>query len=158
MVMERLFLFSLSHNLKIGNCDFYLAVLTAPSRWYVMIYMTHLHLRPYEKLIAWQEAHKLYLWIHDRTEKFPEHERKRLVDQMRRSAYSAPMNLAEGCNKRTMKERRRYYEIAASSLEELHYQCRLSRDLKYFSQEDFLHVEAHISRTSYLINRLRGVI
>lgn len=113
-------------------------------------------LRPYERLIAWQEAHKLYLWIHLRTEKFPAHEQTRLVDQMRRSAYSAPMNLAEGCNKRTVKEHRRYYEIASSSLEELHYQCRLSHDLKYLSEEDFLHVEDHIRRTSYLINRLRG--
>ena len=121
-----------------------------------MLLDVNMTLRPYERLIAWQEAHKLYLWIHERTGKFPEHEQKRLVDQMRRSAYSAPMNLAEGCNKRTLKERRRFYEIAASSLEELHYQCRLSRDLKYFSEEEFLHVQSHICKTSYLINRLRG--
>ena len=144
-----------SQNHEVYDCDMCIGVMTFVSLCDVMVHMT---LRPYERLIAWQEAHKLYLWIHQCTEKFPMHERMRLVDQMRRSAYSAPMNLAEGCNKRTMKERRRFYEIAASSLEELHYQCRLSRDLHYISEEEFLYVQGQISKTSYLINRLRGVL
>jgi four helix bundle protein len=117
-----------------------------------------MQLRPYEKLIAWQESHKLYLWIHKCTEAFPKNEQYRLLDQIRRACYSVPMNIAEGCNKRSLKERRRFYEIAASSLEELHYQCRLSHDLRYISSEDFLLVQNHIGRTSYLLNRMRGVI
>ena len=55
-----------------------------------------MHVRPYEKLIVWQEAHKLCLRALDLTGKFPKDERFRLVHQMCKSAYSVPMNIAEG--------------------------------------------------------------
>lgn len=115
-------------------------------------------IRKYERLIAWQEAHKLCLRIYDETSKFPKSEQFRLVDQMRRASYSVPMNIAEGCGKRSLKERTYFYEIAACSLEEVHYQHLLARDLKYVSQEQFESVDSHIGRVSYLLNRLRGIL
>ena len=114
--------------------------------------------RPYQKLIAWQEAHKLCRWTHELVRTFPYAERNRLIDQMCRSSYSVPTNLAEGSGKKSQKERRHYYEIAHCSLEELHYQLFLCRDLKYVSDQQFIDAEDRIRRTSYLINRLRGVI
>ena len=117
-----------------------------------------MHIRPYEKLIVWQEAHALCLWIHKLVTKLPSCERYRLIHQMCKSAYSVPMNIAEGCGKKSVAERLHFYEIASCSLEELHYQTRLVRDLSYISSEEFEKTVEHIQRVSYLLTRLRQSI
>ncbi len=115
-----------------------------------------MHIRPYEKLVAWREAHALCLRIYALTSTFPAHERFRLLDQMCRSSASAPTNIVEGCGKRSLRERQRFYEIASCSLEELHYQCLLARDLGYISTEVLEDTVQHINRTSFLVGRLRS--
>ena len=111
--------------------------------------------RPYQQLVAWQEAHKLCMWIYAITKKLPPNERFRLVNQMCRSAYSAPTNIAEGNARRSKKDKAHFFEIVLSSLEELHYQCLLSRDMGYIANEEFKIAEDKISRTSYLTHKLR---
>ncbi len=120
--------------------------------YFISVYM---HIRPYEKLVVWQEAHKLCLWIYKNTRHFPSDERFRLVSQMCRSAYSTPMNITEGSSKSSKKERSYFYEIAACSLEELHYQCVLARDLCYMDTSDFSKTDDHIQRVSFLLMKLR---
>src|SRR3989344_2322841 len=113
-------------------------------------------LRPYQKLVAWQEAHKLCRGIYEITKSFPKIEMYRLVDQMCRAAASAPTNIAEGSRKTSQKERARYYETSLCSLEELHYQYVLALDLSYIPQEQFAKIEPHIRRTSFLIHKLHA--
>lgn len=115
-----------------------------------------MHQRPHEKLIVWQEAHKLCLRVYTMTRTFPPDERYRLVSQMCRSAYGVPMNIAEGNSKRSRKDKAHFYETALGSLEELHYQCFLSRDLAYISEEDFRTFDDHIQRVSFLLTKLRN--
>lgn len=117
-----------------------------------------MNVRPYQKLIAWKEAHALCLWTYSITKNFPSHELFQIVSQMRRSAYSVPMNIAEGNCKRSAKEKARYLEIALASIEELHYQCLLSKDLQYLPYEKFSQAEDHIMRVSYLVTKLRSSI
>lgn len=117
-----------------------------------------MHYRPYEKLIVWQEAHSLCLWIYGTTSCFPTSERFRLIDQMCRSSSSVPTNIAEGSGKSSVRERLRFYEISACSLEELHYQCVLSRDLQYMNAVLFKEADDRIQRLSYLLVRLRHAL
>ncbi|MEK7137510.1 MAG: four helix bundle protein [Patescibacteria group bacterium] len=112
--------------------------------------------RPYEKLVAWQEAFNLCLWIYELTKKFPSEEKFALVSQMRRSAYSVPMNLAEGNVKHSKKDKARFFENALASLEELHCQCRIALGLHYITQDDFKKADDHIQRVGYLIYKLRS--
>jgi four helix bundle protein len=42
-----------------------------------------------------------------------------LADQLRRAAASVPLNFAEGCAKRTVRERRRYFDTARGSAYEV---------------------------------------
>ena len=114
--------------------------------------------RPYEKLIAWQEAYRLCLSIYKLTAVFPVQEKFALVDQMRRAAYSAPMNIAEGNAKRSKKDRAHFCEIALGSLEELHCQCKIALGLSYTDQAQFNLLDDHIQRVSYLVNRLRTAL
>ncbi len=112
--------------------------------------------RPHERLIAWQESYKLCVHVYGETKKFPAAEKYALVSQIRRSAYSVPMNIAEGNTKRSNKEKILYFERSLASLEELHCQLRLSFDLKYLSNEKFLYFDNWMNRVSYLITKLRA--
>jgi len=116
------------------------------------------HSRPYEKLIAWQEAHQLCLCIYRTTKVFPADEKFELVNQMRRASSSVPMNIAEGNARRSKKDKAHFFEIAISSLEEVHYQCRLSFDLGYMKKGTLDEVNNHIGRTGYLLTKLRQAI
>ena len=42
-----------------------------------------------------------------------------LADQLRRASTSVPLNFAEGCRKKSIKERARYFEIASGSAREV---------------------------------------
>lgn len=115
-------------------------------------------LRPYQKLIVWQEAHKLCVSIYAMTTRYPLHERYGLISQMRRSSSSIPTNIAEGNVKKSKKEKEHFFEISKASLEELHYQCYLSKDLQYISQKRFEKFDDHIQRVSFLLGKLRHSI
>lgn len=80
-------------------------------------------------------AHSLVLDIYKLTENFPQEERFGLISQMRRSAYSIPMNLIEGSNRLNTKEYRHFVGIAKGSAGEISYQILLTKDLGYVSEE-----------------------
>ena len=115
-----------------------------------------MHQRPHERLIVWREAHRLCIRINIMIRKFPPYERDGLIDQMRRSSYSVPLNIAEGNNKKTPKGKRQFFGIAHASLEELHSQTRLAYDLHSMSEDEFLQTDDHINRVSYLLTRLEA--
>ena len=114
--------------------------------------------RPYEKLIAWQEADKLCLWIYQMTTKFPAHELYGLRSQMRRASYSVPTDIAEGNARRSQKDKAHFFERAISSLEELHYQCKLAFKLSYITEKELEKTDDMIQRTGYLLMKLRSSI
>ena len=93
--------------------------------------------------------------VYEYTKNLPSDERYGLTSQMRRSAYSIPMNIAEGNSINTKKGKSRYLNIAVSSLEELHYQRLLSFDLGYISKEVQGDLLDHIQRVGFLLHKLR---
>ena len=111
--------------------------------------------RPYQQLIVWQEAHRLCIDVYRVTKSFPSDERFRLVDQLCRAASSVPTNIAEGSARRSHAEQARFYDIAKASLEEVHYHLFLAKDLDYINSEIFALFDDCISRTSYLLVKLR---
>lgn len=112
--------------------------------------------RPYEKLLVWQQAHALCIEIYRLTRKFPKEEQRRLVDQMSRASASVPTNIVEGNGRHSNGDKRRFLNIASASLEELHYQCTLARDLQYCSSEECIQLQSKIRSVSYLLNKLRS--
>jgi four helix bundle protein len=88
-----------------------------------------------KELEVFKLAHSLVLDLYKLTENFPQEERFGLISQMRRSAFSIPMNLIEGSNRLNTKEYRRFVGIAKGSAGEISYQIFLSKDLGYVSTE-----------------------
>jgi len=91
-----------------------------------------------KELDVFKLAHSLVLDIYKLTENFPQEEKFGLISQMRRSAFSIPMNLIEGSNRLNTKEYRRFVGIAKGSAGEISYQTLLARDLGYISNEAYL--------------------
>ena len=70
------------------------------------------------------------------TGKFPRTELYGLTSQMRRAAFSAAANLAEGSAKRGPREFGRFIDITLGSLAELSYAIRAVKDLGFVTEED----------------------
>lgn len=94
-------------------------------------------MEPYERLVAWQECHKLVLLTYRLTKSFPDDEKYGLASQARRAAVSAPMNIVEGHSRRGAAEFRRFLDISRSSLLELGYAMRIARDVGYVTPDDW---------------------
>ncbi len=89
-------------------------------------------MRDYKKLEVWSKAHELTLFIYKEVlPKMPIEEKFALTSQLRRSAYSIPLNIAEGCGKNTDKDFVHYLDIALGSTHEVEYTCLLIFDLSY---------------------------
>jgi len=91
---------------------------------------------PFEKITAWECCHVLFLDIYRVTGGFPKSELYGLTSQMRRAAFSAAANIAEGSAKRGPREFRRYLNITLGSLAELAYAIRATTDLGLLSADD----------------------
>ena len=114
-----------------------------------------MQLRPYEKLIVWQEAHQLCLRVYQATKAFPKEETFSLISQMRRASYSVPRNIVEGNARDSKKEHLHFIEFSRGSLEELHYQCTLAQALGYFSKTEMLALHSAIGRVGFLLQKLK---
>src|SRR5688572_24896284 len=85
--------------------------------------------RTFEDLIAWQQAHAWVLAVYRSSDLFPKREIYAPTSQFRRAAISIPANIADGCKKGGVADKRRFMNIAQGSLEECRYYMILARDL-----------------------------
>ena len=71
------------------------------------------------KLNVYKLSQELALECYKTTKKFPSEEKFAMVSQIRRAALSVHLNIAEGCSRKSDKERVRYYGIARGSVIEI---------------------------------------
>lgn len=90
----------------------------------------------HKKLDVWRESIQLISKIYELTEEYPSDEKFGLVSQMRRASVSISSNISEGAARSSRKERKRFYEIARSSLVELDNQLEISREINIITQAD----------------------
>ena len=91
----------------------------------------------FTELNAWKEGHKLVVMIYQFTKSFPHQEIFGLILQMRRCAISITSNIAEGFNRRSLKEKIQFYFVALGSVAEIQSQLILAKDIGYLSLKDF---------------------
>ncbi len=88
------------------------------------------------KLEVYKSSRQFVLECYKLEKKLPEHEKYDLGRQIRRAATSVPLNIAEGCSRKSSIERTRYFEIARGSIIEIDAALDLTYDLNYFNKED----------------------
>lgn len=94
-------------------------------------------IQSYKNLVVWQKAMALAEKIYLLTSGFPSEEKFGLVSQIRRSATSIPLNIAEGRGRGSRKDFAQFLHIALGSANELETQLELSVRLSLSSKEDY---------------------
>jgi four helix bundle protein len=109
-------------------------------------------MRDYKKLGVWQKAHLLTKQIYkDILPWLPIEERFALSSQLRRSAYSVPLNIVEGCGKNTNKDFAHYLDNALGSAHEVEYTCFLIYDLGYVPQDKYDIINQEINEVKAML-------
>ena len=113
------------------------------------------NIREYE---VFKLAHELVLKIYKVTKQFPTEEKYGLVQQMRRSSYSIPMNLIEGGMRNSEKDFLHFVNIAQGSLAEIVYQLDLSKDLGYIDSNEYKDLVKKYESVGKMLSKLSGKI
>ena len=77
-----------------------------------------------------------------------------MISQIRRAALSVHLNIAEGCSRKSLAERKRFYEIARGSLVEVDTALDIAVDLSYTSKVKMNELGVLIKRTFQLISKM----
>lgn len=107
-----------------------------------------------EELDVFKLSHSLTLEIYRLTKSFPDEEKFGLISQMRKAAYSVPMNLMEGAHRLSSREYRQFIGIARGSTGEIKYQLLLVRDLNYISENEYSDLTSKYERVSQMLTKL----
>ena len=91
----------------------------------------------YNNLEIFHLAYKFVIKIYPCVDKFPENEQKNLILQIKRSAVSIPLNIAEGSSRRTDRQFLPFLGYTFGSAKELEVSLKLSRDLGFVSAADY---------------------
>ena len=99
-----------------------------------------------EDLEVYALSRELIILIYKLTKKFPSSEKYGLRSQIRRSAASIPLNIAEGSGKETNKDFANFIRIAIGSLIETDTSLKIAVDLKFISIDDYSEVDKLIEK------------
>lgn len=108
----------------------------------------------HKSLRVWHEAMDLTYFIFSITEDFPRRVHYGLASHLRKTATSVVSNISEGASRSSTKERRRFYEIARSSLVELDTQLEISQRAGYLKGADEKEISDRLYKVFMLLTRL----
>jgi len=106
------------------------------------------------KLDVFQISKGFVLSCYRETIPFPTNERYAMVQQIRRAALSVHLNIAEGCSRKSLAERKRFYEIARGSLIEVDAALDIAVALNYSTKEKLSELGKLMIRTFQMISKL----
>lgn len=108
----------------------------------------------FEKLNVWQDSRRFASEIYRITRLFPKEEKFGLIDQLRRAAVSVALNIAEGSDRKSDPEFKRYLRMAIGSCEEVATGLYIAYDQGYID-ENF---EELYKNANYLVARINALI
>lgn len=86
----------------------------------------------------------------------PSEEKYNLVSQIKRAALSVKLNIAEGASRKSIAERKRFYEIARGSLVELDTAIDVCVELRYLTEEKCQILGSLIFRSFSMLSKMIG--
>lgn len=114
----------------------------------------------YERLseiCVWQKAHEFTVYLYKEIiPYFPKTEQYELASQLRRSAYSIPMNIAEGCGRNSDKDFAHFLDMVLGSVNETEY--LLASDLGFIQKDKYDSLVSKINEIkAKLINLIKSI-
>ena len=89
----------------------------------------------HQSLQIFQTSRKFVLLCYKISKLFPPDERFAMTQQVRRAALSVHLNIAEGCSRKSLSERKRFFEISRGSIIEIDAALDVAEGLEYISKE-----------------------
>ncbi len=111
-------------------------------------------IKSYKDLIVWQKSIELAIGIFEITKKFPKSELFGLVSQMRRCAFSIPSNIAEGYNRGSRLEYKKFLKISFGSAAELETQLIISIKTQMLLESDYKKLNDQLVEILKMLNKL----
>ena len=103
---------------------------------------------PHHSLVAWQRGDDLFITMHAVSRLFPPIERFELAKQLRRAAFSVPVNIVEGYSRQPGRDRLHFLQIALASLSEVGYCIHAARRLGYIDAARYNELELDVRQTA----------
>lgn len=85
---------------------------------------------------------------------FPKEELFGMTSQIRRAATSIPINIAEGCGRRSDAEFAHFLNIAAGSASEVEEELLLSHDLGFLDKISYEQLNSDVNDIKAMLNKL----
>ncbi|MBQ3738599.1 MAG: four helix bundle protein [Bacteroidales bacterium] len=111
-------------------------------------------MRDFHNYKAWEKGHQFALCIYKKTKSFPKDELFGITSQLRRAATSIPINIAEGCGRRSDSEFAHFLNIAAGSASEVEEELLLSHDLDYIDKTSYQKLDKEVNDIKAMLNKL----
>ena len=106
------------------------------------------------KLDAFSVSKAFVMACYRQTKIFPSDEKFAMISQIRRAVLSVHLNIVEGCSRKSVAERKGFYEIARGSLIEVDAAMDIAVNPGYTSKEKLEEVGKLIIRSFQLISKL----
>ena len=108
------------------------------------------------KLDIYNVIHELITECYTLTKNFPSEERYNLTQQIKRAALSVKLNLAEGASRKSLAERKRFYEISRGSVIEIDAAIGVCIQLHYLLPEQVEKIGILIVRCYSMLTKMTG--
>jgi four helix bundle protein len=106
------------------------------------------------KLDVFKVSREFVLNCYKETKLFPNEEKFALTQQIRRAALSVHLNLAEGSSRKSLTERKRFYEISRGSIIEVDTAFDIAIELGYISKDKLEQLGNLLIRSFQMISKM----
>lgn len=106
------------------------------------------------KLDVFKVTKEFVLLCYKEVKSFPADEKFGIISQIRRAALSVHLNVSEGCSRKSIVERKRFYEIARGSFIEVDTAIDIAVKLEYTTKEKLEPLGKLIVRSFQLISKM----
>lgn len=108
----------------------------------------------YQKLDVFVTAKSFTLECYKFTKQLPAEEKFNMIQQVRRAALSVYLNIAEGCSRKSIVERKRFFEISRGSIIEIDAVLDLAIELDYNKKENLQTLGDFMQRTFSMLTKM----
>lgn len=106
------------------------------------------------KLDVFIISREFVLACYTATRSFPSEEKFGIISQIRRASLSVHLNIAEGCSRKSLAERKRFFEIARGSAIEVDAAFDVAVALNYITPENLAELGEYLKRTFQMISKM----
>ena len=106
------------------------------------------------KLDVFTVTKAFVLSCYKETQFFPQEEKFGMTSQIRRAALSVHLNVAEGCSRKSVVERKRYYEIARGSVIEIDAALGIAAALNFTNKDKLKELGNLLIRSFQLLSKM----